>query len=152
MISSCSLQHRLDKYCPICPQKTIIKDSIRIEHDSITRIDTIWKIKPADSMAIVALVNCNNGIAHMDTIIIREKQMSIIASVDNGRLNVKAKCPADSIMNILVDTRKEFKEFRDKQTTKTIIVTEKKYPAKFFYWWFAATVLGLGFFVYRKFK
>jgi len=56
LLQSCSISKKLDKYCPLCPTKTIIKDSISVVYkDSLVIFDL-----PSDTVFNIQKIPCEN--------------------------------------------------------------------------------------------
>lgn len=138
---SCSLQSRLDKYCPLCPEKVVFKDSIRIEKDSTGRVDTIYKLSPGDSAKLQAYADCINGKAQMAQTSIGNGKASVKVGIKNGIVSATAYCAADSLMTLLIYSRvyiKTYKATMASLTPRPVIIKQRPHP--FFYWWFGGSV------------
>lgn len=151
VIQGCSLQSRLDKYCPLCVAMAENSDSCSVKRDSTEKRDTVWRQSPADSATIKALAECRNGKAYMPETVVTSGRSTITVSIDANVVKATAECKADSFMMLYIFQKVSYSEFRNR--VKTIIpkpVVTENYANSFFYWWFGCTLAMLLGLVVRK--
>lgn len=101
LLCSCSMQYRLKKYCPLCPQKDSIVKVVKVTE---TLKDTVIKIK-ADSSVIESLLACDSlgnvyiknindlklGLLAKPKIILKDNIIRLTCKVDTQAILMRCK-------------------------------------------------------------
>lgn len=145
VLTSCSVEKKLQKYCPLCPTVTITKDSIYVK-DSIVEVP--YQI-PADSSWYFALLECDSKgrvvvVENTGGSSGRAKKPKV--SINNNLLSVTSVC--DSLSGVVKALQREIVIAKNK--VKEIIVPcppcnkshEMNFLEKTFFW------LGILFLIY----